>query len=303
MKVALTVSLAGLTCLAVAVVAAPVNPTAVQPGNLIARPIILPQPVPLLVARAEVVVAGKVAKIEDKTVSAAPYPGAPNKVEYQIAVLKVEDPILNAKGLKEIRVGFIPPPNGAIPIRGGMRPVTLVEDEEALLFLTKNADGDFYTIPGIQDAIKKAATDYKDKVEEAKKDAKLLADPMASLKSKEAEERFITAAMLIERYRTQKHPTGNPPKQEPIDAAESKLILETLRDADWAPPAQPKPGLQLSPLNSFLRLGVNKDDGWMPPAPGTNYADAAKEWLKDNADKYRIKKYVAEKKDDEKKDK
>ena len=97
---------AGLVCL-VALLA-----TAAVSAMMIA-----PQPIPLRVAHADVIVAGKVTKIEDKTVSAPSFPGAKDKVEYQIAVVKVDDPILNAKGIKEVRVGFIPP-----PAPGGGRP-------------------------------------------------------------------------------------------------------------------------------------------------------------------------------------
>src|SRR5260370_1413053 len=89
------------------------------------------------------------------------------------------------------------PPTGA-----RFRPPTLIEDEEALLYLTKHFDGDFYVMQGIQDVVKKPNANYEKDVAEAKKVAKLLADPMASLKSKDADERFQTAAMLIERYRT-----------------------------------------------------------------------------------------------------
>jgi hypothetical protein len=264
--------------------------------------IMAPPPIPLRVARADLIVVGKVTKIEDKTVSAPAYPGAKDKAEYQIAVVKVDDPVLNAKGIKEVRVGSIPTPaGGGRPIiRPGIRPVTLTEDEEACLFLTKHHEGDFYIMPAYYDAVKKANnTNYEKEVDETKKAAKLIADPMASLKSKDAEERFQTAAMLIERYRTPKLST-TPAKQEPIDAAESKLILEALRDTDWTPP-KPMPGrLQvLTPINSFFRLGLTKDDNWTPPTNG-KFAEAAQAWLKDNAGTYRIKKFVAETKDETK---
>ena len=270
--------------------------------------IMLPQPVPLRVARADMVVLGKVTKIEDKAVSASSYPGAKNKVDYQIAVVKVDDPILNAKGVKEVRVGFIPPPapGGPIGIRPGIRPVTLTEDEEACLFLAKHHEADFYVMGNAGDAVKKANNpNYEKEVEEAKKAAKLIADPMVSLKSKDAEERFLTAAMLIERYRTAKPSATQPPKQEPIDAAESKLILAALRDADWTPP-KPQQGrvTVMTPMNSFYRLGLTKEDNWTPPRPQPNVpanpAEAAQAWLKENAGSYRIKKFVADTKEDKK---
>jgi hypothetical protein len=276
-------------------------------GPATSKALIAPSPVPVRVALADMLVTGKVTKIEDKTVSAPAFPAAKDKVEYQIAVVKVEDPILNAKGVKEVRVGFVVPMAGVVR-PGSYRPPTLADDEEVLLFLTKHFDADFYYYPAYYDVVKKANNQhYEKELEEAKKAAKLIADPTAGLKSKQAEDRYLTAAMLIERYRTSK-PSPTPPKQETIDAEESKLILEALRDADWTPPgANPggPAGWKLTPQLSFSRLALTKEDNWTPPADAAEFADAAKAWLKDNAGTYRIKKLVPETKEKEpqKKDK
>jgi hypothetical protein len=299
MKLATIAGVAALACLAVMTLQASADQRPID-GPITGKALLLPSPIPVRVAHADIVITGKVTKIEDKTVSAPTFPGVKDKTEYQIAVVKVDDPILNAKGIKEIRVGFIPATPGVVR-PGGYRPPTLTEDEEVLLFLTKHFDADFYTYPAYFDVVKKANNaNFEKEVEEAKKDAKLLADPMAGLKAKEAEDRYLTAAMLIERYRTQK-PSTTPAKQEPIDAAESKLILEALRDADWTPPGPPPvgspPGWKLTPLTSFNRLALTMDDNWTPPADGNKFADAAKAWVKDNAGTYRIKKYVADSKD------
>ena len=61
----------------------------------------------------------------------------------------------------------------------------------------------------------------------------------------------------------------------------------------------------LSPQMAFSRLGLTDKDGWNAAGPfGANnaYEDAAKEWLKGHADKYRVQRFVSDKKD-EKKDK
>jgi hypothetical protein len=301
MRFALIPSLISLACLSMTAAAQQPN----QPAPITGKAIMLPSPVAVRVAHADIVITGKVTKIEDKTVSAVAFPGAKDKVEYQIAVVKVDDPIYNAKGIKEVRVGFIPPMPGVVR-PGGYRPVTLTEDEDALLFLTKHSDADFYTIPAYFDAVKKANNaNYEKELEEAKKAGKLIADPMAGLKSKDADDRYLTAAMLIERYHTPK-PSATPPKQEPIEAGESKLILEALRDADWTapPPPQPgsPPGWKLTPQTSFNRLALTKDDKWTPPTDGNKFVDTAKQWLKDNAGTYRVKKFVSDSKE-EKKDK
>ena len=51
----------------------------------------------------------------------------------------------------------------------------------------------------------------------------------------------------------------------------------------------------------FFRLGLTPKDGWTQPKDFNQTADEAKKWLKNNADKYRIERFVAdkgEKKDD-----
>jgi hypothetical protein len=251
MKFSTKVRFAALAGLAVLVAATPA--TAMM---------IAPSPIPLRIARADVVITGKVIKIEDKAVDALSFPTAKEKSQYRIAVVKIDDPILNAKGIKEIRVGFMlppppppPPPPGA-PIRIGpkFRGVILAENEEVCLFLTKHFDADFYTMPAYFDAIKKANNnDFEKNVE------------------------------------------------EPIDAAESKLILETLRDGNWA---QPKPGTTRNymPQSTFFQLGLTKEDKWeVPQVMNANQVvEDAQAWLRDNAGTFRIKKFVAEEKKDKK---
>ena len=122
--------------------------------------------------------------------------------------------------------------------------------------------------------------------------AKLLAKPMDGLKSKDADERLLTAALLIARYRT---PKAGQTRTESIDADESKLILQTLADADWTARA-PKVGFQMNPQNLFFRLGVTPKDGWNQPKDFKKLQEEAKKWLKDNADKYRISRYVDDQK-------
>src|SRR3954463_5601249 len=79
---------------------------AVSPAKAL---MIAPPPPGLRVTQATTIVVGKVESIEEKTVAAPRFPGDKEKGEYRIAVIKIEDPILGAKGLTTLRVGFIPP--------------------------------------------------------------------------------------------------------------------------------------------------------------------------------------------------
>src|SRR5262249_24799796 len=119
-------------------------------------------------------------------------------------------------------------------------------------------------------------------------------DPRSGLTSKEQADRFLTAAMLINRYRTQKTQArpGVEPKTQLIDAEESKLILTALAEADWSAPRPgvAQPPMMLQPMNLFTRLGVGPRDGWGPPRTG-NFVEAEQKWVKDNAGTYRIKKF------------
>jgi len=269
-----------------------------------------PAPISQRVAMADGVVVGKVTRIEEKTVAALQFPGNPNPVEYKIAVVKIDKAFGNIKKGTEVRVGFIPPPPvNPNPNPGAGRPfilrrpnrdVQLVKDQEACLFLTKHFDASFYVANNYFDVITKtketAATFDKD-LAEIERFSKLLADPMAGLESKKADDRLTTIELLLARYRTSR-PSATPPKQEPIPAAESKAILTILAEADWTA-KQPKVGVaprigfpMNTPNNLFFRLGLTPEDGWSPPEDVRKVPDAAKKWLRDNADSYRIKHFV-----------
>jgi hypothetical protein len=297
MKRMLLAGSAGLSCLALLAFVLPVGAMMIAPA-----------PVPQRVATADVVIVGKVTAFGDKTVSVRPFPGATEKSEYQVAIVRVDDALVGAKDVKEIRVGFrLPPPPPPPPVvRPGGGPVaivpfrkwrepSLVLDQEAMLFLVKHPEADFYVMPAYFSIVnKKDNPGFAGDLAEVKKAARLLADPKAGLESKDGEERLLTAGMLISRYRTPR--MGGAPKTEPIDAAQSKLILQTLADADWK--AAPRPGLfnQMTAQALFFRLGLQPKDGWTQPKDFNELPDAAQKWLKDNVNTYRIERFVTDEK-------
>lgn len=268
---------------------------------------IAPSPISQRVATADCIVVGKVTGFGDKTVSVTTFPGSKQKQEYQIAIIKVETNLHGAKGVKEIRVGFIPPPppgpgpgaTGRPIIRRPFRGVNFTLNQEACLFLTKHHEGDFYTAPMYFSVINKTGNANFDKeMDEVKRCAKLMADPKAGLEAKEKEDRLLTAGMLIAHYR-QARPSNGAPKTAPINADLSKKILLTLADADWnAKPPRPGP-FQMTPQTMFYQLGLTAKDGWTQPKDFKQFPEAAKKWLKDNSDKYVIQRFVHEKKDKE----
>jgi hypothetical protein len=257
---------------------------------------IAPSPIPVRVAQAQVIVVGKLGKVEDKNVSATSFPGAKDKVDYQVLSLKVEEGILGAKKGDTLRLGFVPPPapRPGVFVGGGRRGVVYSTGQEGIFFLTKHHDESFYLAPMYFSFIDKQANTYDKDLKLTERCIKLLEDPMASLKSKDAEDQLMTAGMLINRYRQYPIGAANPPKTEPIPADESKQILHILADADWAPKVAPGGplGFQMTPASLFYQLQVTDKDGWTQPKPPANPNDAAKKWVKDHADTYRIQRFV-----------
>ena len=284
MKQLLWAGLAGLSCLVLMTASVDAKVAFIAPPPLAQR-----------VALVDAIVVGKVTGIGDKLVSAV-QPAGGDKVQYQIAIVHVEDALLGAKGAKEIKVGFLAPTDpgpGPRPIRRGPQ-FNLTLDQEGCLFLVKHPTEDFYVGQNYYDLLPKS--DNSDKEQgEIKHYVQLLADPAAGLKAKNADDRFLTAAMLLARYRMQKPGST---KTEPIDAEESKQILLALADADWNPKPAPGPvAFQMNPQTIFLRMGLTEKEGWTQPQDAAAIPDAAKKWLKDNVEKYRVERFVAEKKD------
>lgn len=261
---------------------------------------IAPPPGPQRMVGAECVVVGKVTAIEEKTIEASPIAGAP-KVLYKVAVVKIGDDIKGGNGLTSIRVGFVPPIDAPPPPADAprIRPIrrfpqtNLAVGQEAIFFLKKHPEKDFYIAPMFYDVVNKEGNAAFDKdVALLKKSAKILKNPNDSLKSKDAEERLLAASLLMTSYRTPQG-TGKQ-KLEPIDASQSKLILQAIADADWT-----KQGVrgETTPMSVFGSLNLTPEDGWKP-GPFKNYPvefpAAARKWLQENGDKYRVKRFVAD---------
>jgi hypothetical protein len=259
---------------------------------------------------AEVVVVGKVVEIEKEMVKATAFPNAADKVDYHIAVIKINESLLGANGLTAIRVGFQPVGNNVAPpgpnVRPNLRPaisrvphVVLTEGQEGCFFLTKHHNGDFHVMQASGQPLDKSAADFDKQLGTVKKLLKVIEDPKAALKAKEASDRQFAACMLVQRYR--QYPRTNAPNaqvvQEAIDAEESKLILTVLGEMEWAK----VDGDGISLQNVFYQLGLQPKDGWAQPKVqnGQDFnkimGEAVAKWMKENADKYRVQRQVVSK--------
>lgn len=288
-----------------------IAPGAVKPG--------------LKASQADVVVLGKVVEVEKDPVEATPYKGAPKdqKVSYKVAVVKVEEALIGGKGLTQFRVGFPAeapaagaeptppvPPGGPVPavrpIRRGFGPVGLAAGMEGCFFLARHHEGDFYVLAnnGTAAPLLKKADAYAKELEEVKKTAKTLEDPVAALKAKELDDRFQAAYTLLQRYQMN---TGGATAREPIPDEENKLILKLLAELPWqADNSKPRTGSDPVPPSRAALWGmiVPIDSGFKQPTiqpvkPGDPPVDynkvmdeATSAFLKSNGDKIKIKRWA-----------
>lgn len=265
---------------------------------------------------ADVVVVGKVTAVEKETVEAAPFPGAQNKVQYKVAVVRIATPLAGAGNLTHIKVGFVPPPPaqpprpgpqpGAIrpPLRRpGLAPPELKEGQEYVLFLVKHPEGGFYVMPPMSPPLDAKTESTKTEVEGIRKVLAVVADPAKALKAEKPEDRAFAAVILATKYRA--YPDFAQGVEEvPIPAEESRQILRGLADADWTKFDRTAP----NGMQAFNMLGLGEKDGWTPPKPvpvrpgqpAGNFNLVVKEafvkWLAGPGKDYRIKRVVAKKK-------
>jgi hypothetical protein len=171
--------------------------------------------------------------------------------------------------------------------------VNLTVGQEACLILIRDPSRDFYLVANYYDVInRKGNPSFAAEMNEIRHVARLLANPKASLEAKDRDEKYLTAALLITRYRTARPYSPPPGKTEPIPADESKRLLEILADADWSDKATTRPPA-LSPRNLFFRLNLTAADGWVQPKNFLDVPREAQKWLKEHAGTYRIQRYVS----------
>ncbi len=226
---------------------------------------------------ADCVVVGQVTDLERDLVSAPASPGAKARTDYQVAVVKVVRNLKGAEGLTHVRIGVAV---HQVPRRG----------QEAIYFLTEHPTESFFHMPNFYDypINKDNEAAFAQQVNQFQLWARLWADPDAGLQSRDAGERFLTAALLLTHYRTA--PRGVPAMdrtERPIDAVRSERILHALAEADWSKAA---PDFRLTPRVLFAQLGARDRDGWKTKAFKTaqEFEVAAKRWLKENSSSFRI---------------
>ena len=249
---------------------------------------------------ADVVVVGTVTAVEPDPVEVAPVPGAPGKVAFRLAVVKVDEPLAGAAALTHVKVGFVPRPQTG-PRRFGTP--DLKAGDRYALFLTRHPVGNFYVMPFTSPPLDPTTDVGKAELAEAKKALAVLADPTKALTAAKADDRAYAAAVLVTKYRSAPE-TGAEPAEVPVTTDESRLILRGLADGDWKQGARFN---TVTPFVAFNRLGLGPQDGWNPPPPPrpaagqppADFAALTKEafvrWLDGPGRDYRVKRFVPKK--------
>jgi hypothetical protein len=246
----------------------------ILPGLVGAAPM-APLSVPLQMVQADAVFVGKVTEVDAKGAPSELFKGDTRTM--QIARVTITASYLGHPG-KNVEVGFFP--------MFGRRPgVSLAKGDEVLFMMKKHPNRkNTYLADSFYSVVQSKTGRFAENVAEAKKYSAMLADPVKALKAKDAGERATAASMITLRYRNQ--PAGEV-KTEAVPAEVRKLLLTALAEADWS-----SGGFGPSPLSAFASLGLTKADGWEQPSDFNRYQEAAKKWLKENASKYRMTRYV-----------
>jgi hypothetical protein len=243
---------------------------------------------PVKAAHADIIVIGKVIKVLKEPVEAVPAVGAKSNVPFTIYEIEVGESIKGDAKQKVVRIGQ---PAGKT---GALSAVKVTVGQDGVFFLQKHPTADFYTLPMAGSFVSsKIKAIFTLELDEARKTLKVLADPSAALKVAEPERRLEAAYLLLTVYHTV--PPKTDYKLEQIPAAEGKLLLKTLLEADWDFNKYKGDNFKHNPAKLFELLGISAKDGFQKPTQGIlspEYAAAAKKWLAKNGGTYSLSKVI-----------
>jgi hypothetical protein len=227
---------------------------------------------------ADFIIVGKVKVAEDCTVWDVSNPAQVRTQTYKVVTIEIGESLKGAQGLSAMRVGFQP---GQEPKIG----------TEGCFYLSPTVHT-FSTIAGgyLFPLYRTGNPDFDKSLEATRQLSKLWENPTAGLRSRNEQERLLTAGLVLSREVGRFRPAKDG-RVAAIDGEQGQLILQVLADADWS-----KPGLyRQSAPRLFSLLGLTDKDGWKPPEIKTpaDHEQAAKAWLKAHIEKHHIGTVVA----------
>jgi hypothetical protein len=231
------------------------------------------------VAVADCVVFGKVTAIQDKLV---PGKGEMRGWDFTIVEVEVKESLYGAKGKKQVVFGF---PNidnqGAKAAKPG-----LTVGQVGYFCGLRDGTNDFYIVPaGCSGADKEPG--FEKDLTAVRRLSGLLEDPEKGLKSRDVEDRLLTASMLVLRNCYAPWRRGSVGTAKPIGAEQSKHILRALAEGDWKKNRQ-EVRHAIAALQLAVKFGAPPLKDFPPVGGEEQWVAAAKQWLKQNAETYRI---------------
>ncbi|MGH9676876.1 MAG: hypothetical protein ACRD36_07220, partial [Candidatus Acidiferrum sp.] len=151
-------------------------------------------------ALADMVIVGKVASIDEKPQFIKRTPRDPEKSEYRVANVKIEQLLLGGANLTHVRVGYLAhaadaDPTGAnrIPGLSDLLQIKLSPGQEAIFFLQSHSVSPLFVLNYVHDLVDKSGNpDFNGQLAELKHCTELLAEPKAALRSANGGDRFLT---------------------------------------------------------------------------------------------------------------
>ena len=221
-------------------------------------------------------------------------------VAFQVAVVKITDPLIGVKDLNELRVGFDPHVAGAVrkgeaPEEGGKdAPRTaplpqLQKGQQWLFFLNKHASGKFWVMPELYYPLSIDGKEDREHFARVVHVTAVLANPLKELRAEKAEDRSFAAVVLLESYHL--IPAGTPgAKVSKVPLEESRLIMKGLTESDWN---IGNPVVGGGMWQTYLRHRPSEKDGWISDdatADFNKFRDEFACWLAGPGANYRLER-------------
>jgi hypothetical protein len=257
------------------------------------------------VAWSDLIVVGKVTEIEEKPARDDELPGQRKGWYTRVARVEVSEVLLGPNKVEPLRLAVNPmwmkPPaswsdleriygKGKVP-KEMPRVQPFEKGRQGIFFLSRRSPGEVYVPTDHPIFTDKGDPVYEEELKRCKRLVRLLADPKASLRSKDSADRRATAAMLLWRYTVDRYGTN---KTELIDAEESKLILGVLAESEWARTAKDPDEAPMHILYGWARPTLDAGSDAPRHSLSVDDFDPLREWVQKNREKYRIKRYVWE---------
>jgi hypothetical protein len=264
------------------------------------------QPIPETIVIADAVVFGKVSAQEKGTIRAKIYADNAAKWDFVIFELTATS-VIKGKEAKTFRVGVPQMDYHKKPIKTDidgkprlLNPEVKVGVEGAFL-LIKHSELDFYVLPTLGGFLDKNEDGYDKEAALLRRCARLLDKPDEALRSKDKEDRFLTAYMLVYDYCAKPGRTAASKGvvAEAVDQKQTRLILQALLDADWTPPEKIKTTGPLSPVRPYQLLPWMKlDEASMKKKPALNpfkvdeLTKGGRQWLQEVQETAQLQRLV-----------